>query len=102
MAERDINKVIIVGDLDRDPNIGKTTNGKKVVNLIIVTDESYENAENVKVEKFERHKVVAWGRQAENCESLKKGDRVYIEGKNQTRRTDSSVITEIVATLVQK
>ena len=97
-----INKVIIVGKLDKDPNIGETNNGKTVANLLVVTDESYTNKEKVKVEKYERHKIVAWGRQAELCKNFKKGDKVYIEGKNQTRRTDSSIVTEIVATLVQK
>ncbi len=55
-----------------------------------------------KQKKFERHKIVAWGKQAEICKTLKKDEKIYVEGKNQTRRTDSSVITEIVATLVTK
>jgi single-strand DNA-binding protein len=101
-VDLNINKVIVVGKLDKDPNIGETTNGKTVANLLIITDESYTNVEKKKVEKYERHKIVAWGRQAELCKALKKGDKVYIEGKNQTRRTDSSIVTEIVATTVQK
>jgi single-strand DNA-binding protein len=97
-----INKVIIVGKLNKDPNISETANGKKVANLLVITDESYINIEKVKVEKYERHNVVAWGRQAEFCKKLKKNDKLYIEGKNQTRRTDSSIVTEIVATLIKK
>ena len=102
MGKLNVNKVIIVGTLERDPNIGQTKNDKKVANLLVVTDESYTNNEKVIIEKYEKHKIVAWGRQAENCQNFKKGDKVYIEGKNQTRRTESSVITEVVATLVQK
>jgi len=99
--KRTVNKVIISGELERDPNIGTTMNKKTVANLIVVTDESYKNTEGTDVEKYEKHKVVAWGKQAEACKEFKKGDQIYIEGKNQTRRTDSSVITEIVATLIQ-
>ena len=102
MSNLNINKIMIMGILDKDPNISTTHNGKNVSNLLIVTDESYTNTEGTKVEKYEKHKIVAWGRQAERCKELKKGDKVYIEGKNQTRRTDSSIVTEIVATLVQK
>jgi single-strand DNA-binding protein len=98
----DVNKIILVGTLEKDPNIGTTTNGKTVANLILVTNESYKNVEGKEVEKFERHKIVAWGKQAEICKTLKKDEKIYVEGKNQTRRTDSSVITEIVATLVTK
>jgi single-strand DNA-binding protein len=98
----DINKTILVGKLDRNPNIGVTNNGKTVANLLVVTDDSYTNNEGTKIEKYEKHKIVAWGRQAEICKTLKKDDEVTIEGKNQTRKTETNNITEIVATVVLK
>jgi len=101
VSELNINKTIVAGRLEREPNIGQTNNGKKVANLVVVTDESYLNADGAKVEKFEKHKVVAWGKQAALCEELKKDDYVCVEGKNQTRRTESGVLTEIVATSIK-
>ena len=102
MSELNINKIIIAGKLEKEPNIGKTNNGKKVANLVVITDESYQNGEGIKVEKVEKHKVVAWGKQATFCENLKKDDQVIVEGKNQTRRTESGVLTEIVATTIKQ
>lgn len=101
MAEINKNLVIVVGLLQKDPNIGKTNNDKIVANLEIVTDESYTTSDGKKIEKYERHKIVAWGNQAKYCETLKKGDRVYVEGKNQTRKTDEGFVSEIVAKEIQ-
>lgn len=100
MSEKDINKVIIVGTLEKDANISTTNNGKIIANLSVITDESYHNGET-KVERYERHKVTAWGKQAEFCGSLKKGDRVYIEGKNQTRKNENNFITEVIVTRIE-
>lgn len=100
-----VNKVILVGKLLKDPNISTTTNNKSVANIIVVTDESYFNDSKL-VSKFEQHKIVAWGKQAEFCKQLKKDDSVYIEGKNQTRkRVENEVISyvsEIVAKDIQR
>ena len=96
-----VNKVIIVGKLQRDANIGTTVNEKIVANLDILTDESYTTNDNKKIEKFERHKIVAWGKQAEFCKTLKKDQSVYIEGKNQTRKTEEGFVSEIVAKEIQ-
>jgi len=100
-----INKVIIVGKLLKDPNISTTTNNKSVANIVVVTDESYFN-DNKLVSKFEQHKIVAWGKQADFCKQLKKNDTVYIEGKNQTRKRIEddviSYVSEIVAKDIQK
>lgn len=100
-SEINVNKVILIGTLERDVNIGTTANNKTVANLVIVTDESYVNNDGVRVEKSERHKVVAWGKQATYCSNLKKGQKVYIEGKNQTRKTEEGPINEVVAISIQ-
>jgi len=98
---KSINKAFIVGNLEKDPNIGQTANNKIIANLSVITDESYINNEDVKVEKYEKHRVVAWGKQAEYCKKLKKGQKVYIEGKNQSRKTENGIVGEIVATKIQ-
>lgn len=97
-----INKVFLCGKLMRDPNIGLTEASKQVANLEILTDESYVNSTTGEtVNKVERHRIVAWGKQAEKCKVFKKDDLVYVEGKNQTRRTDEGLVGEIVAHDVQ-
>jgi single-strand DNA-binding protein len=96
-----VNKVILVGILEKDANVGTTAGGKPVGNLSVITDESYTNNDGVKIEKTEKHKIVAWGKQAEYCRNLKKGRNVYIEGKNQTRKTDDGFVNEVVATSIQ-
>jgi single-strand DNA-binding protein len=101
MGNKNVNKVIVVGVLQKDPNIGKTNNDKIVANLEILTDESYTTTDGKKIEKYERHKIVAWGNQAKYCEGLKKGQEVYIEGKNQTRKTEEGFVSEIVAKEIQ-
>ena len=95
------NLVIIIGKLQKDANIGTTANEKIVANLEVITDESYTTNDNKTIEKYERHKIVAWGKQAEFCRSLKKDDNVYIEGKNQTRKTEDGFVSEIVAKEIQ-
>jgi len=96
-----------VGKIDKDPNIGKTANGKIVANLLVVTDESYNNIEQVKVEKYEKHKVVAWGRQAEIARQfLVKGSETMIEGRLKTRtwqdqQGQNRRTTEIIADRLQ-
>ena len=101
MDDLTINKVIIIGVIEKDPNIGETANNKIIANLTVVTDESYKNSDNTKIEKYEKHRIVAWGKQAEYCKTLKKGQKVYIEGKNQTRKTTDGIINEVVATKIQ-
>jgi single-strand DNA-binding protein len=96
-----VNKVVIIGKLLKDANVGITKNKKNVSNLEVITDESYISADGTKIEKSERHRVVAWGKQAELCKDLKKDQQVYIEGKNQTRKTDIGFVNEIVAKEIQ-
>ena len=87
MARSGINKVILVGNLGKDPDMKYTAGGDAVANLSIATSESWnDNQTGEKKEKTEWHRVVFFRRIAEVCgEYLKKGSTVYIEGSLRTR-----------------
>ena len=101
------NKVILLGNLGRDPETRYTTGGDAVTNLNIATSEQWKDKSGEKQERTEWHRVVLFGRQAEiAAEYLKKGRSVYIEGRLQTRKyTDKDGVekysTEIVADRMQ-
>jgi len=92
MASRGINKVILVGNLGRDPEIRATQNGDKIANLNIATSENWKDRDGNRQEKTEWHRVVIFGKVAEVCERyLKKGSKILIEGKLVTRKwTDNN------------
>ena len=102
-----VNKVILLGNLGRDPETRYTTGGDAVTNLRIATTETWKDKSGDKQEKTEWHSVVLFGRQAEIAgEYLKKGRSVYIEGRLQTRKyTDKEGVekyaTEIVGDRMQ-
>ena len=102
-----VNKVILLGNLGRDPETRYTTGGDAVTNLNIATSEQWKDKSGEKQERTEWHRVVLFGRQAEVAgEFLKKGRSVYIEGRLQTRKyTDQDGVekysTEIVADRMQ-
>jgi single-strand DNA-binding protein len=102
-----VNKVILLGNLGRDPETRYTTGGDAVTNLRIATSEQWKDKNGDKQEKTEWHSVVLFGRQAEIAgEYLKKGRSVYIEGRLQTRKyTDKEGVekyaTEVVADRMQ-
>ena len=83
-----LNKVQLIGNLGRDPEVRSTQSGKKVVTLNIATGESWKDASGNKVERTEWHRVVIWneglGEIAEKY--LAKGAKVYVEGKLTTRK----------------
>ena len=82
-----VNKVILIGNLGRDPETRYTTGGDAVTNLRIATTETWKDKSGEKQERTEWHTVVLFGRQAEIAgEYLKKGRPVYIEGRLQTRK----------------
>ena len=86
-----VNKVIILGNLGKEPEIRRTSDGKAVANLNIATTESWKDKSGQRQKKTEWHKVVVWGQSAETAEKyLKKGDSVYIEGKLETRKWQDS------------
>jgi single-strand DNA-binding protein len=85
---RGINKVILIGNLGQDPDTRYTPNGNAVVNLSIATDESYKDRQTGQmVPKTEWHKIVMFGKVAEVAgQYLRKGSKIYVEGKLQTRK----------------
>jgi single-strand DNA-binding protein len=82
-----VNKVILIGNLGRDPELRYTQNGQAVVNFTLATTENWnDRSSGEKIERTEWHRVVAWGRLAETCaQYLAKGRSVYVEGRLQTR-----------------
>jgi single-strand DNA-binding protein len=85
---RGINKVILIGNLGQDPDVRFTPNGNAVANLSIATDESYKDRQTGQlVPKTEWHKIAMFGKIAEVAgQYLRKGSKIYIEGKLQTRK----------------
>ncbi|CAE6496832.1 Single-stranded DNA-binding protein [Nitrosomonas nitrosa] len=102
-----VNKVILVGNLGRDPEVRYMPSGDAMANLSIATTDTWKDKGGEKQERTEWHRVVMFGKQAEIAgEYLKKGSQVYIEGRLQTRKwTDKSNIerytTEIIADRMQ-
>ncbi len=103
---RGVNKVILIGNLGQDPEIRHMQDGTAVANFSIATTDSWKKDGETN-ERTEWHKIVAWRRLAEICgEYLHKGDRVYIEGRLQTRKWegrdgDTMYTTEVVAREMQ-
>ena len=81
-----VNKVILLGNLGKDPDIMTFENGVKKSSFSVATNESYKDKDGKWVEQTEWHNVVLWRLQAEK--NLIKGDTVYIEGKLKTRSWD--------------
>ncbi len=82
-----LNKVMIIGRLGQDPEMRYMQSGDPIANLNVATSESYRDRDGNKQEKTEWHRVVIFGKQAENCNNyLKKGSQVYVEGSLQTRK----------------
>lgn len=102
-----VNKVILVGNLGRDPEVRYMPSGDAMANLSIATTDTWKDKGGEKQERTEWHRVVMFGKLAEIAgEYLKKGSQVYIEGRLQTRKwTDKSNIerytTEIIADRMQ-
>lgn len=84
-----VNKVILIGNLGKDPEVRTLDNGSKVANFSLATSESYKNKEGQKVTETEWHNIVLWRKLADIAELfLNKGSKVYIEGKIKTRAWD--------------
>jgi single-strand DNA-binding protein len=102
-----VNKVILVGNLGKDPETRYTTGGEAVTNIRIATTDTWKDKAGEKQEKTEWHSVVFFGRQAEIAgEYLKKGRQIYVEGRLQTRKWQDKegqdrYTTEIVADRMQ-
>ncbi|TWJ19476.1 single-stranded DNA-binding protein [Geobacter argillaceus] len=82
-----LNKVMLIGNLGKDPEVRYTASGTAVASFSVATSERYKSKSGDWEEKTEWHNVVLWGRQAEVAgEWLAKGKTVYIEGRLQTRK----------------
>ena len=98
-----VNKVILVGNLGKDPEIRHLENGTAVANFTIATSESYKDKGGNRVDQTEWHNIVVWRKLAEIEESyLKKGSQIYLEGKLRTRswedqQGNKKYTTEVVA-----
>jgi single-strand DNA-binding protein len=102
-----LNKVMLIGNLGRDPEIRYMPSGDAMANLNLATTDTWKDKTGEKQERTEWHRIVMFGKQAEIAgEYLKKGSQIYIEGRLQTRKwTDKSNIerytTEIIADRMQ-
>ena len=103
-----VNKVILIGNLGRDPEVRTTASGTSVCNFSIATSEKYTDKNGGKQETTEWHNVLMWGKLADIAgQYLKKGKTVYIEGKLQTSSWEDKngggkrYKTEIVASSMQ-
>jgi len=87
---RSVNKVILIGNLTRDPEVRQTPNGQSVTTFGIATNRDWVTRDGQRHTSSEYHEIVAWSRLAEICgEYLKKGKLVYIEGYLKTRSWDT-------------
>ena len=100
---KSVNKVILIGNLGKDPEVKYTPSGTAVANLALATEERTKDKSGEWQAKVEWHNVVLWSRLAEIAgEYLKKGGKVYIEGRLQTRSWDDKTsgqkkyMTEVV------
>ncbi len=81
-----VNKVILVGNLGRDPELRYTKTGQAVANFSLATTEQWNSRDGQREERTEWHRIVAWAKTAELCSQyLSKGRSVYIEGQLRTR-----------------
>lgn len=104
MAGKSVNKVILLGNLGKDPEVKFTPQGTPVAKFSLATNERYKDKDGNWQDRTEWHNIVVWQRLAEIAgEYLKKGGKVYIEGRLQTRSWDDKTtnqkkyMTEVVA-----
>lgn len=100
-----LNKVMIIGNLGRDPVLRRTEGGEAVTKLLLATTRFYKDVEGITKEQTDWHDIVVFGPQAELCsERLVKGKKIYVEGRLQTRGWEKQGVkrysTEVVASQV--
>lgn len=103
-----VNKVLLIGNLGRDPEVRYLPSGNPVANFSIATSENYTDRNGAKQERTDWHNIVVYGKQAELCgQYLKKGRQVFVEGRIAYRNYEAKdgsgkrYVTEIVAQRVQ-
>lgn len=96
-----LNKVILIGNLGKDPVVRHTEGGVPVATFSLATSENYKDKDGNRAEKTEWHNIVLWRGLAEIAEKfLKKGDKVFIEGKISTRSYEQEGITKYITEIV--
>ena len=104
---RGVNKVILIGNLGSDPEVKYTPNGAPVANFSLATSESWNDKDGQRQERTEWHRLVLWSKLAEIAgQYLKKGAKIYVEGRLQTRSWDDQsgqkrYMTEVVVNDMQ-
>jgi len=108
----DLNKAMIIGNVTRDPETRSTANGQPVTSFSVATNLTWTDQSGQKQQKAEFHNIVAWRKLAEICgQYLKKGSKVYIEGRLQTsdwtgqdgnKRYKTEIVTENMIMLDNK
>ncbi len=108
MASRGVNKVILIGNLGNDPDTKTLPSGNAVANITVATSETWKDKQSGEMqERTEWHRVVFYGRLAEIVgQYLRKGSKVFLEGRLQTRKWQGNdgqdrYITEIIANEMQ-
>ena len=102
-----LNKVMLIGNLTRDPELRKTPAGKTVVSFGLATNRNWTQENGEKREETDFHRIVAWGKLGELCNKfLKKGRLIYVEGRLHSHSwTDNEglqkAVTEIIADAVE-
>lgn len=103
MAQRGVNKVMLLGNIGKDPEVRVSPNGTAIANLTLATSETWKDQQGERQERTEWHRIVMFGRTAEVARDyLRKGSKLYLEGKLQTRKWQDKegkdqYTTEIVA-----
>ena len=96
-----INKVILIGNLGKDPEVMTFDNGVKKATFSLATTESYKNKEGNRVEQTEWHNIVLWRGLAEVAEKyLQKGNQIYLEGKIKTRSYEQYGVKKYVTEIL--
>ncbi|MBI3006334.1 MAG: single-stranded DNA-binding protein [Ignavibacteriales bacterium] len=102
MASRSVNRVTLIGNLGKDPELRYTSSGVAVASFSLATNESWKDPDGNIQERTQWHNLIAWRKLAEICgEFLKKGSKIYAEGRLQYRNYDDKngvkrFVTEIV------
>jgi len=92
-----INRVILVGNLGKDPDVITFENGVKKASFSLATSESYKNKEGNRVDQTEWHNIIMWRGLADIAERfLKKGNQIYLEGKLKTRSYEQDGIKKYI------
>lgn len=100
---RGLNKVMLIGNLGRDPEMRYTPSGRPVTAFSLAVDRTWASAEGERHEETDWFNIVAWGELAETCNRyLRKGDRIYIEGRLKARSWEGKdgqkhELTEVIA-----